>query len=179
MNAFERLGLPTGLVVSEEGIRDAFRKRAREAHPDSGGDEVEFAAMQAAQEVLLSPGRRLREWLEMKGGEVDSRGMIDSGLMDLFQEVAGVGSEAEAAVKAKEKALSALAKGLAEVSMMAARERVGALLSKIVEEIEKRIARFPEIEGTADALLGGKVVRDLVFLEKWRGTLRGLYGRLM
>lgn len=179
MNVFERLGLDVGLVVSEEAIRDAFRSKASVAHPDSGGDESEFAAMQAAQEVLMSPARRLKEWLEVMGGEVDSRGMIDSGMMDLFQEVAGIGSEAEAAVKAKEKAQSALAKGMAEVSLMAAREKVGALLTKIVEEIEARVSRFPEIEESNDALLGAKLMRDLVFLEKWRGTLRGLFGRLM
>ncbi len=179
MNAFERLGLSPGLTISEEEIRDAFRTKASGEHPDSGGDEVEFAAMQAAQEVLLSPARRLKAWLEVEGGEVDSRGMIDSGLMDLFQEVAGAGSGAEAAVKAKEKAQSALAKGMADVSLMAAREKVGALLSKIVEEIEERVSRFPEIEEKADVSLGAKVMRDLVFLEKWRGTLRGLFGRLM
>ncbi|MBG7609050.1 MAG: DnaJ domain-containing protein [Verrucomicrobia bacterium] len=179
MNSFEWLGLPVGLVVSDEEIRDAFRTKASDAHPDSGGDEVEFAAMQAAQEVLFSPARRLKEWLEVKGWEVDSRGMIDSGVMDLFQEVAGVGSEAEAAVKAKDKAQSALAKGMAEISLMSAREKVGALLSKIVEEIEKRVSCFPEIEEKGDASLGAKVMRDLVFLEKWRGTLRGLFGRLM
>ncbi len=74
MNSFDKLGLPVGLVISEEEIRDAFRKKAAEAHPDSGGDEVEFAGMQAAQEILLSPARRLKEWLGLKRGEVDSRG---------------------------------------------------------------------------------------------------------
>ena len=179
MNAFERLGLRAGLVVSEEEVRDAFRRKAGGAHPDSGGDEGEFAAMQAAQEVLLSPVRRLRAWLEIKGGEVDPRGQIDSGLMELFQEVAGVGTQGEAAVKANEKAQSALAKGMAEVSLMASREKVGALLAKIVGEIDGRVSRFPEIEEKGDASLGAKVMRDLVFLEKWRGTLRGLFGRLM
>lgn len=179
MNVFGRLGLPVKLVVSEEEIRDAFRKTAGEAHPDSGGSEADFAAMQAAQEVLLSPARRLKAWLEVKGGEVDSRGMIDSGLMDLFQEVAEVGTVAEAAVKAKEKAQSALAKGMAEVSLMTAREKVGALLSKIGEGIAERVSRFPDIEVEKSFEFGAKVMRDLVFLEKWRGTLRGLYGRLM
>lgn len=179
MNAFERLGLQVRLVVSEEEIRDAFRKQAAVAHPDSGGDAAEFAAIQAAQEVLLSPARRIKEWLDVAGAEVDSRGMIDSGLMDLFQEVAAVGSAADAAVKAKEKAQSALAKGMAEVSLMAAREKVGTLLNKIVEGIAQRVFRFSEIADQKDITLGAKVMRDLVFLEKWRATLRGLYGRLM
>lgn len=179
MNAFGRLGLPVGLVISEEEIRDAFRKQAAEAHPDSGGDAAEFAAIQSAQEVLLSPARRLREWLGAKGEEFDSRGTIDSGLMDLFQEVAGVGSGADAVLKARDKAQSALAKGIAEISLMASREKVGTLLAKILAGIGERVSLFPAIESQDDFPLGAKVMRDLVFLEKWRATLRGLYGRLM
>lgn len=179
MNSFDKLGLRIGLVISEEEVRDAFRKRAAVVHPDSGGDAAEFAVIQAAQEVLLSPARRLREWLEAEGEEFDPRGIIDSGLMDLFQEVASVGSEAEAACKGRDKAQSALAKGMAEIVMMAAREKVGHLQAKILEEISGRVADFPEIESGKDLTKAAKVARDLVFLEKWRATLRGLYGRLM
>lgn len=179
MNSFERLGLSDELVISEEEIREAFRKTASKAHPDSGGNEEEFAGMQAAREVLLSPARRLKEWLEINEAKVDLRGMIDPGLMDLFQTVAEVGSQAEAAAKAMEKAQSALAKGMAEVLLMAAREKVGTVLSGIADEVSERVAQFPEIEARENRLLAAKVMRDLVFLEKWRGSLRGLYGRLM
>lgn len=179
MNAFERLGLGVGLVVSEEEVRDAFRKKASEAHPDSGGDEVEFAAMQVAQEALLSPSRRLKEWLGAKGEAVDSRGQIETGLMDLFQQVAEVGSGAEAAVKAAENAQSALAKGMAEVGQMASREQVKDLLAEIEAELQERVSRFGKIEESEDFRLASETMRDLIFLEKWKGTLKGLFGRLM
>jgi len=177
MNAFERLGLPVGLVVSDEGIREAFRKRASEVHPDSGGDEVEFAALQEAQEILLIPSRRIKAWMATKGLESEVRGQIEGGLMDLFQKVAEAGSESEAEIKLSAKAQSSLAKAMAEVKLMSRRESVKALLAEIESEIRGRVDRFDEIEnGEADA---GKMVRDLVFLEKWRGTLKGIYGRLM
>lgn len=177
MSAFEKLGVPVGLVIADEAVREAFRKRAGEVHPDSGGDAGEFAALQVAQEVLLSPAKRLKEWLAATGMEVDSRGQIEAGLMDLFQKVAEVGSAAEGAIKTGEKAGSALAKAMAEVALMKQREKVKELLAEVEREIGGRIAIFPEIaEGRCD---GGKVMRDLVFLEKWRGTLRGIYGRLM
>ncbi len=179
MNAFGKLGLRVRLDISEEQIREAFRKKAGEAHPDSGGDEGEFSELQKAREELLSPARRVRKWLEVRSGEVDPRGSIEAGMMDLFQKVAGVGSAAEAAVKAGESAQSALARGIAEVSKMSAREAVEALLSEVSDEIAGRVSRFPVIEDTGDDTLGATVMRDLVFLEKWRGTLRGLYGRLM
>lgn len=179
MNSFERLGLPVGLVISEEEVRNAFRKRAAVAHPDCGGDAEEFTMIQAAQEVLLSPARRLREWLGLMGEEVDSRGMIDSDLMDVFQEVASVGSEADAVLMARDRAQSALAKGMAEVSLMKTREKVGKLLAKIIAGIEGRVSRFLAIEEQVEFTAGAKVMRDLVFLEKWKATLRALYGRLM
>lgn len=177
MNAFERLGLEVRLDFSEAEIRDAFRIRAAEVHPDSGGDEAQFAALQGAQETLLSPARRLREWLRGKGMEGDERGTIAGEMVDLFQKVAETGAKAEAAIKAAEKAQSALAKGMAEVRLMGERECVKDLLAGIEAEIRGRVTVFPEIEGgKADA---GKVMRDLVFLEKWRASMKSVYGRLM
>jgi hypothetical protein len=177
MSAFEKLGLRVGLLFSEEQIRDAFRTRAAEVHPDSGGDEGEFAALQVAQDVLLSPARRLREWLKVKGVEVDERGTIAGEMVDRFQKVAETGAKAEAAIKAGEKAQSALANGMAEVRLMGERENVKDLLAGIEAEIRERVQVFPAIEeGKSDAAI---VMRDLVFLEKWRGAMKSLYGRLM
>ncbi len=177
MNAFERLGLELRLDLSEGEIREAFRKRAADVHPDSGGDEEDFAKLQGAQEVLLSPAKRLKEWLAATGMEVDSRGQIGTGLMDLFQKVAEVGNAAEASIKLAASSQSSLAKALAEVKLMAERERVKALLGEIGGEIGVRVSVFPSIEvGEATP---GKVMRDLVFLEKWQASLKSVYGRLM
>lgn len=99
LNAFERLRLEVRLDLSEEEVREAFRKMAGVMHPDSGGDEKDFSELQLAQEVLLSPARRLKEWMLAKGTEADARGQIGSGLMDLFQKVAETGNAAESAIK--------------------------------------------------------------------------------
>lgn len=179
MNAFERLGIEVKLTVSDDEIRDAFRKIASGAHPDSGGAEEDFAAIQAAQEVLLSPSKRLKEWLAAKGETVDPRGQIESALMDLFQKVAEVGAVAEAAVKALGTAQTALAKGMAEVAAMGAREKVSALLAEIDDAMRLRIEGFAAIDDSENFQAAAKSMRDLVFLEKWRGTLKGLYGRLI
>lgn len=177
MNAFESLGLHVRLVISEEEIREAFRKRAAGAHPDGGGDEAEFAALREARDVLESPAKRLREWLGANGMEADARGTISGELADFFQRVAETGAEAEAAIKAAGEAQSALAKGMAEVRLMGARDKVKGLLAEIEAGIAARVGMFPEIErGGCDA---PAVMRDLVFLGKWRDTMRSLYGRLM
>jgi curved DNA-binding protein CbpA len=177
MNTFGRLGLEVRLDLSEEGIREAFRKMAGVMHPDSGGDEKGFSELQLAQETLLSPARRLKEWMLAKGIEADARGQIGAGLMDLFQKFAEIGNAAEVAIKAGEGAQSSLAKAMAEVKLMGDRERVKSLLAEIGDVIAERVASFSEIEaGEADA---GKVMRDLVFLEKWRAAMKSVYGRLM
>lgn len=177
MNAFESLGLAVRLTVSTEEIREAFRVRAAAAHPDGGGEEAKFAALREAREVLESPARRLREWLRVQGSPVDERGTIGSELMDFFQKVAETGARAEAAVKAGEAAQSALAKGMAEVRLIAERESVKNLIAEIERGIAERVRIFPVIEkGDSDA---ATAMRDLVFLEKWRGAMRSLYGRLM
>jgi curved DNA-binding protein CbpA len=177
MSSFERLGLPVRLVFSEDKIREAFRKMAGVMHPDSGGDEKGFSELQLAQEILLSPARRLKEWMKAKGIGADVRGQIGAGLMDLFQKVAEVGNAAEAAIKVGAGAQSSLAKAMAEVKLMGERERVKSLLSEIGEEIAEKVAQFSGIE--AGEVEPGKVMRDLVFLEKWRTSMKGLYGRLI
>ncbi len=177
MNAFEMLGLQLGLSISEDEIREAFRVRAAVAHPDGGGEEAEFAALREAREILESPAKRLREWLRVHGSPVEERGTIGAELMDFFQKVAETGARAEAAVKAGEAAQSALAKGMAEVRLISERECVKNLLAEIDAGIAERVLIFPAIEnGGGDA---ATAMRDLVFLEKWRGAMRSLYGRLI
>lgn len=44
--------------ASDEDIRRAFRKAARTEHPDKGGDEQKFAAINRAYEILKDPERR-------------------------------------------------------------------------------------------------------------------------
>lgn len=41
-------------------IKKAYRRRARECHPDAGGDEDEFKQVTHAYQVLSEPGRRQR-----------------------------------------------------------------------------------------------------------------------
>jgi hypothetical protein len=177
MNAFDRLGLEVRLGISPEEIREAFRARAVDSHPDGGGDEVEFTSLREAREVLESPAKRLREWLRVKGVETEPRGTIAGELVDFFQKVAETGAEAETVIQSAAEAQSALAKGMAEVRQMGAREKVKKLLSEIEVGIAAREELFPAIEkGESDA---ATTMRDLVFLEKWRGAMRSLYGRLM
>jgi curved DNA-binding protein CbpA len=50
--------LGVGRDADEAAIRAAFRRLAKESHPDSGGDADDFVLSQKAQELLLDPLRR-------------------------------------------------------------------------------------------------------------------------
>lgn len=164
-------------MITAGEIREAFRVRAADAHPDGMGDEAGFTALREARDILESPAKRLREWLQIKGVDTDSRGTIAGELVDFFQKVAETGAEAEAALKSATEAQSTLAKSLTVVRLMGTREKVKALLEEIEAGIARRVEMFSVIEkGESDA---ARTIRDLVFLEKWRSAMRSLYGRLM
>jgi molecular chaperone DnaJ len=53
---YEILGVPRD--ASDEDIKRAYRRLAREHHPDAGGDEEEFKELTTAYEVLRNPQAR-------------------------------------------------------------------------------------------------------------------------
>src|SRR5919205_2573998 len=57
INYYEVLGVSRNASQSE--IRNAYRRLAKERHPDrAGGDEAEFSRLQEAHAVLSDPNRR-------------------------------------------------------------------------------------------------------------------------
>jgi molecular chaperone DnaJ len=55
---YEELGLAAD--ASQDEIKRAYRQRAREHHPDAGGDEERFKAITHAYQVLSDPEKRAR-----------------------------------------------------------------------------------------------------------------------
>jgi molecular chaperone DnaJ len=53
---YDTLGVPK--TASAEEIKKAYRKLAREHHPDQGGDEARFKEIQGAYDVLSDPEKR-------------------------------------------------------------------------------------------------------------------------
>jgi molecular chaperone DnaJ len=53
---YEILGVPQD--ASDDEIKRAYRRRAREHHPDAGGDDEQFKELTAAYEVLRNPEAR-------------------------------------------------------------------------------------------------------------------------
>lgn len=57
MSYYKELGVPQN--ASDEEIRAAYRRKAKGAHPDKGGDAAKMTQVNRAYETLISPQRRL------------------------------------------------------------------------------------------------------------------------
>ena len=180
-NAFDVLGIKPQLSIDDETLRDAFREAGRSAHPDAGGDEQSFASLNAAYEMLSSPSRRLRHWLELRGMDVETRGTVSPEIMDLFSQVGETSQRAEALVRRRDEAKSALARALLERGTQACREDVERSITLVEAAIERECAVFPIYQDSVvvDLSAASSSVRNLAFLEKWRAGLRGVFARLV
>lgn len=58
MNPYDILGVPK--TASTDQIKSAYRKRARDTHPDRGGDGDKFAEVTRAYSILMDPDLRKR-----------------------------------------------------------------------------------------------------------------------
>lgn len=56
MKLYEKLGVSEN--ASPEEIKKAHKKKAKENHPDKGGDNKKFQEIQKAYEVLINPEKR-------------------------------------------------------------------------------------------------------------------------
>jgi len=181
IDAFRALGLVPQLDLEDESLRQAFREASKDLHPDAGGGEAEFSELSEALAILSSPSRRLRYWLELQGLTVDPRGSIEPALMDLFTEVGAATQRAEAIIRQRDDAKSALGRAMLEQEIQTSRDAIEAANSKVEQWISRQCGNFAEFEsGTLiDVNHASQVLRNLVFLEKWRASLRGCFSRLI
>lgn len=176
MDAFACLGLDRSLVIDEDDLSAAFREVGKERHPDHGGSVEAFEELEQAQRTLKDPASRLKHWLELEGVDGSLRGAVGSELMDLFTELGDLLQRADALIRDREAAASALAKAMLEGKTQAVRDELEAVLVKIESAVESRTVLFPDIAaGQHD---GWEVARDLTFLSKWQGQARERFGSL-
>lgn len=180
-NAFEILGIHPGLVLSEETVRTAFRDAGKLVHPDAGGGDDEFAKLREAFEIVSSPSKRLKHWLDLRGTPAETRGTVDPLLLDLFSEVGEVTQRAESLIRRRDETKSALALAMLERETHICRGAVEEEIRVVEAAIGRECSVFPEIEGAAaaDVAAASKTARNLAFLEKWRVGLRGVFSRLV
>jgi curved DNA-binding protein CbpA len=180
-NAFETLGINPGLSFSDDELRSAFREAGKLAHPDAGGDEAEFAKLREAFEIISSPSRRLKHWLELRGSPADPRGTVSPVLMDLFSMIGETSQQAETLIRKRGETKSALAMAMLENDTQLCRESVEKAIQQVEAAIHSECSVFPAIQNAAaaDVESASMTARNLAFLEKWRAALRSLFARLV
>lgn len=181
INAFEILGIPGGLVFSENDLREAFREAGKQVHPDAGGEDGQFAALRDAFAIVSSPSRRLKHWLELRGTPGEVRGSIDPLLMELFSAVGAVTQQAEMVIRQREEAKSSLVRAMLEGETQVCREAVEQAISRVERWMTDECSVFPELEVAeiVDVEQVSEIARNLAFLEKWRTGLRACFSRLV
>ena len=78
---YEVLGVPQNATADD--IKKAFRKAAKEHHPDKGGDSEKFKEVNAAYEVLSNPDKR-KTYDKMGFEGLKNGGMGSGGFGDIF-----------------------------------------------------------------------------------------------
>jgi hypothetical protein len=174
MDAFESLGLPRSLILSEESVREAYRVASKNYQ----GDEQGFSRLNEAYRTIMSPAARLMHWLELAGMSGDRRGVVAGELLDWFGVVGSVIQETNQLLRKKEQCQSQLARALMESSLQQGREKIERCQEDLRAVAESKIADFPSIEsGVINAEQAWICARDLSFLEKWQQQLRERYGK--
>jgi len=180
-NHFNALDLPEQAALEEEQIKEAFQALAATAHPDQGGDEATFKALNTAYQTLLNPTTRLRHLLETHDVSFDARGQVDSALMDQFMPVGDLIQRTDAHLRDLETAASALSKALLTPKTMELQEAIEKQINSLdtlqSSQFES-LANYSgeNIQDCADA--AGTTARNLAFLDKWKAQLRERYAQL-
>lgn len=175
MDAFEELGLERDLGVTEEVLRERYDRGSGERHPDGGGTREGFAELREAYEVLRSPAKRLRHWLELEGGELPKVGMVPEGVMGVFGEVGGLLQRVGEVRVRKDEARTALVRSMVEREGMGLAEELEEVRGRVVarrEEIMGSFGRFQEEGYGACREAAEEAAAELSFLEKWEGQLQ-------
>lgn len=175
MNPFAIFHIAPSVRIERENLEASYKSLLAEHHPDQGGDKGTFDQVNQAYQILSSPAKRLKSYLEQEGIPHDPRGTVGNELMDLFMQVASLVQSTEAFIRKKNAAQSALAKALLEPESMATQSKI----SKLINEIETaESVQLTSLEGQLTPAQISQIARNLAFLEKWRAQLQQLYGSL-
>lgn len=153
MNPYETLDVPK--TASKDAIRKAYRRRARQTHPDVGGDEKQFALVKLAHDVLTDDARRERF---DRTGDVEETTPDNQAsemvflLSKAFAFVAGELMKAQVSLKNRD-----LVEGM-RIWLQSHQAKVAeecAALEKGVKEMESVLGRFSHAEddGTLEKLV--------------------------
>ena len=172
MDAFEVMGLPRRSVLAESDLQARYDQLCKGRHPDAGGSAKAFEELEKAHRILGSERSRLAALL----GEEPARGAVPGLVMEFFPKVAGWVEQAEAALKERREARSALVKAMGEAKMLQLQQTGQELAGEVAKMRENVVAGFEQfdrlgIEDQREAM--AEAWRTLGFLDRWQQQLNG------
>lgn len=178
-DAFALLGLPPRAALDEETLQSAYLSATRSAHPDqAGGDATLSADLNAALETLKSPVTRLKHLLDRHSDTPWRAVPLDSALMSLFEKVGPLLQSAQAFLKKKQTATTALAKALLageEMRLREALEELGVQIEDAWQQMESQLAPYDIRIIAGDVTVWAElqaVQARLAYLFRWRTQIR-------
>ncbi len=140
---FAVLAQPRRPWLDPEALRESFHRAAARQHPDAGGGEGDFAALNTAHTTLREPPARLRHLLELEAPHLLARAApIPPELADLFMQLA-----------ASRRALEAFQTKFSTTSSPLGRALLAAEKAALVRELESALARLTAAQDGALAEL--------------------------
>lgn len=183
-NAFEALGLPVRPWIEGETLQSRFVELAAQWHPDTNPDPEaasRFQALVGAHLLLRDPVKRLECVLQLEspGRTAGQTGtQLTEELTDLFLSIATFNRQLQAFHAQQPATQSPLSRALLQSDRLA----LGHDLEQLSRKVEHHWQRCNTQIHAADTIWErrtselldslGKVLRDMVFLQRWRIQLR-------
>jgi len=168
---FELLALSKRPLLSEEEIATAYRKLARELHPDqAGGDANRFKELGEAAAILRDPARRLRT---LAG--VDAGSTPPSEAADLFPKVAALLQEADSLITRYTTATNPLAKAVLASPLKKLAADLESLLGMVQGwhySLNARLSALDATWATNDSKEVAELADSFSYATRWESQLR-------
>jgi curved DNA-binding protein CbpA len=177
---FAALGMPRRPWLDAETLKARFHQLTATGHPDLGGDEQSFAAVNAAYSILRQPALRLRHLLELEAPEAmaGASNPVPAALANRFMDIATLRRAVDAFVQQQSGAGSPLARALLASERFAVRRDVEKALADM-ETVRRRCLDALQLDDERWESLKDEVIprlaelqQELTYLEKWMGQLR-------
>ena len=182
---FAVFGLPRRPWLEQDVLKEQFHRLTAEHHPDiKGGDEANFAEVNAAYTTLRDPARRLSCFLALEGFEIRREVCAPDDLGQLFMDTGLVRQKIEAFLKKEENTRSPIGKAMLAAEKYEVMDEVEAQISVLSRSRDSLIEEICKIDGSwpgdaqSNARRLAKIADSLTFVGKWINELREGYARL-
>lgn len=165
--------------LDPEALRESFQRAAARHHPDAGGGEGHFAAINAAHTILREPAARLRHLLALEAPPWPAHSAtIPSAVTDLFMQLAATRGTLEHFQKKHAAATSPLARALLAAEKAALLRDLETTLARLNTAHETALTELRALDAAWDSPAAAEWDRlanlqtRFAFLAKWSQQLR-------